>query len=269
MLLGGSVRLYFEVAKTAFARFLTYRAATVSGLITNAFFGVMISYVYIAAFEGRGIEAGWTESDALTFVWLGQALLMPVYVFAWWEIALTIRSGDIVSDLSKPFDYYTFWLSQDYGRALYHSIFRGAPTLVVGWLLFDIQFPDGPGRWLAFLVSLILAVWISFGLRFLANIAAFWLLDYRGAGMALLFFNTFLSGLLVPLVFWPDALREIAIWLPFAGLVQAPVDVYLGHAAGRDLAGLLLFQLSWGLTLLLACRMLLALAVRRVVVQGG
>jgi ABC-2 type transport system permease protein len=73
----------------------------------------------------------------------------------------------------------------------------------------------------------------------------------------------------VPLVYWPDTLRSIAGWLPFAGLIQVPVDVYLGHAVGRDLAGLLLFQLSWGLALLLASRLLLALAVRRVVVQGG
>ena len=263
------MRLYVEVARRAFARYLTYRAANVSGVITNAFFGVMISYVFIAAYEGRGVEAGWTKGDALTFVWVGQALLMPVYVFAWWEIALTIRSGDIVSDLSKPFDYYAFWLSQDYGRALYHSLFRGIPTLTAGWLLFDIQVPGGVDRWLAFLLSVVLAIWISFGLRFLANVASFWLLDYRGAGMALLFANVFFSGLLVPLVYWPDAVRGIVGWLPFAGLVQAPVDVYLGHAAGADLAGVLLLQAGWALVLLLACRLLLVLAVRRVVVQGG
>ncbi|MDQ3549034.1 MAG: ABC-2 family transporter protein [Chloroflexota bacterium] len=263
------MRLYVEVAKRAFARYLTYRAANVSGLITNGFFGVMITYVFVAAYAGRQVEAGWTRADALTFVWLAQALLMPVYVFAWGEIALTIRSGDVVSDLSKPFDYYAFWLSQDYGRALYHTLFRGIPTLVIGWLLFDIQLPGDLGHWLVFLLSVVLAIWISFGLRFLANIAAFWLLDYRGAGMALLFANVFFSGLLVPLVYWPNGLREIVGWLPFAGLVQAPVDVFLGKASGADLAGLLLLQASWGVLLLGACRLLLALAVRRVVVQGG
>lgn len=269
MLLGGLVRLYVEVAKRAFARYLTYRAASVSGLITNSFFGVMISYVFIAAYAGRAIEAGWTQHDALTFVWLGQALLMPVYVFAWFEIALTIRSGDVVSDLSKPFDYYAFWLSQDYGRALYHTLFRGIPTVFAGWLLFDIQMPGSVDRLLAFLLSVALAVWVSFGLRFLANVSAFWLLDYRGAAMALLFVNAFFSGLLVPLVYWPDAIRDIVGWLPFAALVQTPVDVYLGHATGRELAGLLLRQLSWAIVLMGASRLMLIMAVRRVVIQGG
>ncbi|HEX5165677.1 MAG TPA: ABC-2 family transporter protein [Thermomicrobiales bacterium] len=263
------MRLYVEVARRAFARYLTYRSANVAGLITNGFFGVLISAVFIAAYAGRGVEAGWTEEDALTFVWLAQALLMPVHVFAWWEIALTIRSGDVVSDLSKPFDYYAFWLSHDYGRALYHTLFRGIPTLTLGWLLFDIRLPNRPEVWLAFLISVGLAIWISFGLRFLANVAAFWLLDYRGAGMALLFFNAFLSGQLVPLVYWPETVREIVVWLPFAGLVQTPVEVFLGKASGVDLAGLLLLQVSWGIVLMGACRLLLALAVRRVVIQGG
>jgi ABC-2 type transport system permease protein len=87
--------------------------------------------------------------------------------------------------------------------------------------------------------------------------------------MALLFANVLLSGQLVPLVYWPEGLRDIVVWLPFAGLVQTPVEVFLGKASGAELAGLLALQVGWGVALLGACRLLLALAVRRVVVQGG
>lgn len=263
------MRLYVEVAKRAFARQMAYRTANLAGLTTNAFFGTLISFMYIGLYGGREIEAGWTLRDTLDFVWISQSLLTPVYIWGWWEIALTIRSGDVVSDLSKPLDYYSFWLSQDAGRAVFHVLFRLAPTLLMGSLLFGLGLPADAGRWGAFLLSLALAVWISFGLRFLVNVSAFWLLDYRGPGMLLLFANSFLSGLLVPLVFWPDWARGVVGWLPFAGIIQAPVDVILGKATGPGLAGVLLFQLAWGLALLAAGRLLLALAVRRVVIQGG
>jgi ABC-2 type transport system permease protein len=263
------VSLYVEVAKRAFARHATYRAANLAGLATNSFFGALRSYLFLGLYAGSGVVAGWTIEDAVTFVWIGQALLMPVYIWGWWEIALTIRSGDVVSDLSKPFDYYSFWLAQDAGRAVYHVIFRGIPTLAVGALLFDVALPGDPGRWLAFLLSLALAVWISFGLRFIVNVSAFWLLDYRGPGFVLMFANSFFSGLLVPLVYWPEAARAVAVALPFAGIIQAPAEVLLGKATGDALLGLLLFQLAWGVTLMLAGRLLLALAVRKVVVQGG
>jgi ABC-2 type transport system permease protein len=207
--------------------------------------------------------------DALDYVWITQALLMPLYLWGWWEIGNTIRSGDVVADLTKPFDYYAFWLSQDAGRAIYHVLFRGAPTILVGVLLFGVRLPLDGGRWSLFLLSLALAVWISFGLRFIMNVAAFWLLDYRGVGALVMFAGTLLSGFLVPLVYWPDWARGAVTWLPFAGMVQIPVDMLLGKHSGIDSAGALGFQLAWGVALALACRVILTLAERKVVIQGG
>ncbi len=263
------MRLYYEIARRSFDRFLTYRAATLAGTATNGFFGLMRTYLFIGFYGSQGTVSGWTEGDALAFVWLGQALLMPVFIFGWYDIALTIRSGDVVSDLSKPFDYYGFWLARDAGRALYHTLFRAIPTFLIGALLFRLSLSSDPAHWLGFLVSLVLAVWISFGLRFLANLAAFWLLDHRGAVYTLLFANGLFSGLLVPLNYWPDWAETVVRTLPFAGMVQIPVEIILGKSTGADLVVALLFQLGWAVGLMLAGRVVLALAVRKVVIQGG
>jgi ABC-2 type transport system permease protein len=136
-------------------------------------------------------------------------------------------------------------------------------------VLFDVGFPADLGRWLAFLLSVTLAIWISFGLRFMVNVSAFWLLDYRGLGIALMFTTSFFSGMLVPLVFWPDWAQTIVVWLPFAGIIQAPVDVWLGKATGMALLYVLLYQISWALGLMVAGRLTMTMAVRKVVVQGG
>lgn len=263
------MRLYYEIARRSFDRFLTYRAATLAGMATNGFFGLMRSYLFIGFYGTQSVVSGWTEQDALAFVWLGQALLMPVFMFGWYEIALTIRSGDVISDLSKPFDYYGFWLARDAGRALYHFIFRGIPTYLIGVVFFQVTLSPDPAHWMAFALSLVLAVWISFGMRFLANIASFWLLDYRGPIMVLVWTNGLLSGLLVPLNYWPSGAEAVIRMLPFAGLIQTPVDIILGKALGADLAIALGLQVGWAVALMLAGRVLLAMAVRKVVVQGG
>jgi ABC-2 type transport system permease protein len=263
------MRLYVEVAKRAFQMQLAYRTANLAGLATNSFWGALRSFLFIGLYEGRAIEAGWTLQDAVDYVWIGQALIMPIYLWGWWEIALTIRSGDVVSDLSKPFDYYGYWLSRDAGRAVYHTIFRGVPTLLVGVLLFGVRLPADAGRWAVFGLSLALAVWISFGLRFLYNIAAFWLLDHRGVGAMMSILTITLSGFLVPLNYFPDWARQVVLLLPFAGMAQAPIEALLGKRAGVELIGLLSFQLSWALALMAAGRLALAAAERKVVVQGG
>ena len=42
------MRLYWEVAKRSFQRQLAYRAATLAGLVTNAFFGYLRGAVFMA-----------------------------------------------------------------------------------------------------------------------------------------------------------------------------------------------------------------------------
>jgi ABC-2 type transport system permease protein len=80
---------------------------------------------------------------------------------------------------------------------------------------------------------------------------------------------TFLTGFMVPLTFLPQAPRAALQALPFAGVVQVPIDVFLGKHHGLGLLGALAFQAAWAAVILLAGRLLLAAAVRKLVVQGG
>ena len=51
------LRFYIEVARTAFRRQLIYRWANLAGLITNAFWGAIISYLVIALYHARPVAA--------------------------------------------------------------------------------------------------------------------------------------------------------------------------------------------------------------------
>lgn len=265
----GSLRLYWEVARRGFRRYATYRAATVAGVFTNTIFGFMRAYVLLAMYAVLRDVGGFDATDSLTYVFVGQGMIMAVYLWSWWEIALTIRSGAIVTDLSRPLDYQLYWLAQDLGRAAYHAIFRGIPPFIIGALVFNLRLPHSPILWAAFAVSVVLAVCISFAMRFMMNLTAFWLLDYRGVGALAQAFWTFFSGFVVPVAFFPGTLQAIARALPFAGIIETPIEVFLGKQQGAALAGVLAFQLAWALALLAAGRLVLARAVRKVVVQGG
>lgn len=262
------MRLYLEVGRRSFQRHLSYRVATLAGLFTNAVFGVFISSVYIAFYRGgeQTTVAGFTLPQILSFVWIGQSLLMLVYLWNWWEIAVAVQSGDVVSDLMKPMDFQTYWLSRDLGRAACHWLTRFAPTFAFGVLLFNVALPGGLLDWLAFFVSVNLAIVVSFGWRFLLNLTAFWLLDIRGTSMLGILVMNFFSGFLVPLSFFPDWLRTIAEWLPFRAIVMVPVEVFLGQ---RSAGSALSIQLAWVVVMLLLGQLALRAAMRKLVVQGG
>ena len=103
----------------------------------------------------------------------------------------------------------------------------------------------------------------------MVNISAFWLLDYRGVGTLAQVLWTFLAGFVMPLALFPPAVRSVSEALPFAGMLQTPVDIFLEQYHGLALAGVMLRQLLWALVLLLLGRWLLAAATRKLVVQGG
>ena len=263
--------LYAAVAVRAFRRYSTYTTATLAGIFTNSVFGVIICFSYRAVWTQSPHAGGYDVRDALTYAWLAQALIMVVGIWgggATDDVADRIRTGDVAIDLYRPVSFLGWWLATDLGRAAYHLVTRGVAPTVIGYLLFDLRSPSPLGAAL-FLVSVLLAVVVSFGLRMLVATATFWLLDAGGLREVLVMLGLVLSGLSVPLVLFPGWLHTLVMALPWAAFVQVPVDIWLGHRTGAGVAAGLGFQLGWGVVLLLCCALLLRLAERRVVVQGG
>ena len=263
------MRLYLEVGKRAFQRQLAYRTANLAGLVTNCCFGYLRAVVFLAVYQARESIAGYDVVSAVTFTWVTQALIMVVALWGWWEVEETIRSGDVVSDLSKPFSYLGFWLARDYGRAAYFLIFRCVPIFLVGQITFGLRWPTSPITWLALIPSVILAVAISFAWRFSLNLTAFWTTDARGIGWLGTVVVTFLCGLYVPLPYFPDEMQVVLRALPFASMMQIPADIFLEHLSSSELLLALGQQLLWAMAMLGAAQLLVGVATRRVVVQGG
>jgi ABC-2 type transport system permease protein len=263
------MRLYWEVGRRALQRQLAYRTENLAGFVTNSFFGYIRAAVFLAVFRARDSVAGYDAQAAVTYTWLTQAVIMVVALWGWWEVEETIRTGDVVSDLSKPFSYVGFWLARDLGRAAYFVAFRGAPILLVGQLLFGLRWPSSPLAWLMFGLSLSVAVVVSFGWRFVLNVSAFWTTDARGLGQLALAATLFLGGFAVPVRLFPDWLQPIVLALPFASITQAPADLFVERITGGAALAILAEQVVWAVALLGLAQLMTALAIRRVVTQGG
>ncbi|HLL79414.1 MAG TPA: ABC-2 family transporter protein [Ktedonobacteraceae bacterium] len=263
------LRFYVEVARTAFRRQVVYRWANIAGLLTNIVFGMIFSYVMIALYSVRSSAGGYDLTDALRYVWLVQSMVMIVLTFGWYDLMLTIRSGEVVSDLSKPCDFYWYWFSREIGRSCYYLLYRGLPTYLAGMLLFQFGAPLDLRFWPIFLLSLALGTMTGIAYRILFNIAAFWILEARALGTLATVIALIFTGSYVPLPFFPGWLRAIADWLPFSGLMSVPAQVFLGKLTGLDLLLELLRQLGWLVFFLVIVRYITTLAARRVVIQGG
>ncbi|MFE0523587.1 ABC transporter permease [Streptomyces sp. NPDC058954] len=265
----GAGRLYVAVAAGGFRRYATYRAATVAGVFTNTAFGLILVYTYTALWDERPHLGGYDLAQAVTYVWIGQSLFKTLANGGGGvetELMERIRTGDVAVDLYRPADLQLWWLATDLGRAGFELLGRGVVPFVFGALFFDMALPADVTTWLAFLVSVVLAMLVSFAIRYLVALTAFWLMDGTGVIQMAWLVGWFCSGMLLPLNVFPGALGEIVRALPWSSLLQAPADVFLGRADPLETYA---FQAVWAVVLLGAGRMVQAAATRRVVVQGG
>ncbi|MER7574533.1 ABC-2 family transporter protein [Streptomyces sp. NPDC126514] len=265
----GSGRLYAAVAAGGFRRYATYRAATAAGVFTNTVFGIILVYTYLALWDERPHLGGYDQTQAVTYAWLGQALYSTLAIQgggAEKDLMARIRTGEIAVDLYRPADLQLWWLASDVGRSVFQLLGRGVIPFAFGALFFPMALPGDVTTWAAFLVAVALAMVVSFGIRYLAALLMFWLMDDRGISQTMMIAGIFCSGMTLPLNAFPDPFGDIVQALPWAAQLQMPADVLMGEVSPWSAYA---FQAGWAVVLLAAGRLLQSAATRRVVVQGG
>lgn len=261
--------VYLAVAVKSFQKYLTYRAANLAGILTNSFFGAVYVAVYLALFRGRTTVGGLDARDTVTYVILTQTLLMAMSAFGNRELSEAIIQGRIAADLGRPVDFYLYWAALDLGRAVYYLIFRGVPTFVIGLILFHPRLPADPAAAAGFVLCALTGMMLSYAFRFIPNCLAFWTTDARGINYLVNTIILFCSGFIVPLNFFPAGLQQIVSWLPFSGLANLPVSVYLGKLGPAALMAALATQAGWMVVLVIAGRLVFGRVVTRLTVHGG
>ena len=263
------ITTFWFIAVSGFRRYSTYRQATVAGTFTNTVFGFLRCYLLLAV-AGGTVAGGYTPEQLATFVWMGQGLLAVVLLWGPPELADRIRTGEVVSDLLRPVDPIHSMLAADLGRAGHAVLTRCVPPVLVGLVFFDLHLP---ARWHTpplFLVSVVLAVVLTFCCRFLVNSTAYWLLDVRGPVALWTLGSGVVTGLYFPLRFLPEpALMTLWLLTPLPSLFQAPLDVLVERDSTPVQLGIVGLQAVWTVIMLALCHLVQRRAERRLVIQGG
>ena len=149
-----------------------------AGVFTNTVFGFLLAYVLRAVYTERPLVGPFDVTDAVTFTFVAQGLLMPLGLFSTTEIAERIKTGDVIVDLQRPFDHQAWWGAVDYGKAGFYLLFRGIPPFLAGAIVFDLRLPAAP-TFLAFLGAVGIAIGISFAWMLQVPIEV-WLGQHQG-----------------------------------------------------------------------------------------
>jgi len=271
------MKTYWALFKTEFQQHLQYRISAVAGAVTNIAFGFFRLFL-LTAFYGAS-EAGqpMTLADLYGYIWFGQVLfgVLPITGMIGGD-AEEIRTGAVAYRLTRPVSLYGFYFARVIGQKATALCSRSLIQVLVLFALLPIlglsRYGMGPPAWGFFpflLLSLFLTLLLSAAIQTLIYMTSFWTISTRGSASLAYAVISLFSGLLVPLAFFPDALRAVADMLPFRGLYDTPARMYAGTLSMRQAMRGLGHQGIW-LALLWAFGVFLARrGIARLEVAGG
>ena len=267
------MKAYFSYFKLKCICGLQYRAAAWAGVSTQFFFGIIYIMVYIAFYESGGKNVPMNLAQTITYLWLNQMFLALINQFTRdEEIYKIIREGNISYELSRPKRLYYLWYFKILGQRLANVTLRLFPILVITLILpspYGLSLPASFGHFCLFLLSLSIGTLLVVSLTVLYPIITLRTLNEKGIVELLINFGGIMSGLVVPIPFFPKFLQIISGLLPFQYISDLPFRIYVGNVSITNIIIGILIQGLWVIIMIGIGNLLLNKSLKRVVVQGG
>lgn len=267
------IRKYKPFTRAGIMESVTYRANFLFFLLGEMMKCFVMFFVWKAVFESSAQNTLYGFSYDNMVVYLFISFLSGYITFSdgSYAIGKEILDGSVVMRMIKPIDFDMCFLFQELGNKiisfsliflpitvgveLYRFIINGRLMLNGLMLLF-------------FLLSMVLAYGINFFFNLSYGFLAFFLKNLWGTDIIKGAVVDFLSGATIPLAFM-GGLGQVLKFLPFASLSYTPVMIYMGMYSAGQIAFYLGLQVVWLVIFAIISKLILRLAMNRLVVHGG
>jgi ABC-2 type transport system permease protein len=220
---------YLAILSARFRVLLQYRAAAVSGFSCQLFWGLIRVSIFTAFYHSTSNAQPMTFSQVVVYTWLGQAMLA---MFPWNvdpDIRAMINSGSVAYELLRPVDLYSLWFTRALAMRTAPTILRAVPLLAIAGLFFGLTPPPSLESGLAWIGATTGALLLSCAITTLLTISLLWTVSGNGIERVAPGIVLILSGMIVPIPFFPKVIQRVIQILPFNGLVDIPFRLYTGH----------------------------------------
>ena len=267
-----SLSAHIAFGKCAFLKMLAYRLRYYTGIFTYLIFVSVYHFIWKAVYanqhEGALIN-GFTFSEMVTYIAIGWIARSFYFSNIDNEVHNLVRSGQITSFLLRPVSFQTTLFCQALGESLFRLLFFSIPIGLVIVSIFPVTLPTSTLAFAYFALSTFLGFAVLVALNFIIGLLAFFFHSIEGIMRAKHNIIMLLSGLLLPMTFFPPAIQSLLEWMPFQAIAYIPLAIYLGKVSEYDILDAVLLQASWFLILTLVGALMWHRAMRSLTVQGG
>lgn len=267
-------RIYGGFFRAGVQNAMAYRASFLGFFIGQSLYCVVMYFIWKAVFMASGEAAflGFSMTDMTLYVFLSNIVGFLTSTDATQNLAEEIRDGNIIMRMIKPINVDFSLLFMELGNKVMILTCVFVPVMLaveiyryvaLGTVAFSIV------TLIQFAVSVILSYLLAFYLNLLFGYLAFFLMNIWGFDILKGAIINFFSGAIIPLAFFPGAMRTLFEQLPFASIVYIPTMIYMGKYQGRELLFVFAKQVIWLGVFVFICRLVWKWAQKRLAVQGG
>lgn len=260
---------YVEMIRIRFLTMLAYRLNYFSGILTYIVYTGGYYFLWSAVYGSRESIGGMTAAQMTTYLaisWMTRAFYFNNLDR---EITDEIKSGAVAIQLIRPFNYLLGKLTSAFGEGLFRLLFWMIPGMAAATWIFPVELPHSVQTYGLWALAGLLAFLINALLNIIFGLLGFYLQNAQGLQWAKRLATDMLSGLFLPLHFYPGWMQGLIRLLPFQAISYLPNMLFTGNLVGREAWAALGLQVIWVVVLAGGIGLLWRRARRHLVVQGG
>lgn len=261
---------YLSLAATALQRSIIFRRTLFTNLAANAVWVAVFYFLWQAVFSANARIGSFDWDRMRTYLILAYAgnMLITGSNSVYRTIA-AIRFGDIALEIGRPYNFMLAQLSITAGPLVVEGLLTGAVVVSASFLFLHILPPASPEAAVFFLLSMFLGFLARFLIIYIVSLLCFWTVNWMGLHWTHTAITNLFSGALIPLEFFPDWLRTLALALPFQAVINTPLLIYLGEIRGAGIPAAMALQAAWIVILWLIGTLMWAPCTRALEIMGG
>lgn len=266
------MRKYLYSFKLYFLTSFQYRFDMVINLLMSnvQLLVTLVFWIIIFQSNHEGMINGYSMTDMITFFVASSLFRVFVLNRGGYEIVRLIKSGDLSKVLIKPYGLNLFLYCKNLSGSLFEFFRQFA------FLLLVIPFFAGYFTWkisiysfLVLLLFLAVSSVISHLLWNLLGMMAFWLEEATAVMWSFSVILNLLSGMFIPLDFFPDWSVSMLELMPFAAFTYIPAKIYMNQLPAEKVTILLIVYGFWILALTAVNSAVWKTGVRKYSAIGG
>ena len=263
------MRAYWANTRGTFLAGLAYRSGFIFTILNNLAYMTIAYFLWQSIFQGRETLKGLTFNQTFLYITVASSLIVLLKTWTDWEISYQITQGSIIMSLVKPINFQWLMMARAAGFSLMNLISITVPSLIFLVFIFKVSINIGIGL-LFFPLALVLSFVINTTIDYLIGLTSFYTESIWGISATKDIIITFLSGSLIPLQFFPEAVQKVLKLLPFQAMYHLPLMMLVepDREVSSYFAGLGV-QAFWALVILALARLFYKRAVKVLRVSGG